>query len=204
MKKIIFLILVLVSIIISCEKQDTIENKGNTDYFPNSTGSYWKYERYDSLSSTIDTLTVLISGDTLISDIPFKIWNYMYNDGLENLYVRQSNDSVIFFNIYLDRTYQLYMIPFEPGNGWINPDYPYDTSYVSKIEDIVIDGKVYQDVAVIKRTAFCCNDYLIEKIWIKPQFGLLKLERNHFILGPYKNETWKLIETTLNKNENIK
>lgn len=194
MKKTIILISALFFVIFSCKKQDTTENIKTTVYFPNTIDSYWKYERYDSLTSSIEPLTVSIIGDTLMSTDLYKIWKYEYSNKIEKLYVLQSNDSLIIYNSKIDRIDQLYLIPFELGNGWINPDYHSDTSYVSKIQSIMIKEKTYHNVVLIERTAYGLNDYLTEKIWIKPHVGLLKLERNHLILGPYKNETWKLIE----------
>lgn len=192
MKRIIIIISVLTYLFTSCGRHDIDIDK--TDYFPNTIGSYWKYERFDSLTNTLDTLTVSITGDTLISDEAYKIWIYKYHDRLEKKYVLQRNDSIIIYKIPIERMDQLYIVPFDIGHGWINPDYHVDTSYVSKIESILIDEHTYQNVALIERSAFGPNEYLTEKIWIKPQVGLLKLEINHFILGPYKNETWKLIE----------
>ena len=188
------LISVITVILSSCEDQDINDQSNDSDYFPNTIHSNWKYERFDSLTNSIDTIHVSITGDTLISNDIYKIWNYKYSDRNEKLYVSQSNDSVIIFNTLIGRFDQIYIIPFEIGLGWINPDYHFDTSYVSKIQNLSIDEITYQDVVLIERSAFCCNDYLIEKIWIKPKIGLIKLERKHFILGPYKNETWKLIK----------
>ncbi len=194
MKKIIIIISIFTYLLSSCEKQDPINNKNEIVYFPNTIDSYWKYERYDRLTNTLDTFTVSITSDTLISNNTYNIWKYKYRDGSEKRYVLQSNDSIIFFKTQIERIEQLYIIPFEIGCGWINPDYTVDTSFVSKIQHIMIDENTYHDVVLIERSANCCNDYLKEKIWIKPQVGLLKLERKHLILGPYKNEIWKLIE----------
>ncbi len=194
MKRIIIVISVFTYLFSSCEKQKIDIDKNEIDYFPNTIDSYWKYERYDSLTNTLDTLTVSITADSLISDNNYKIWEYKYNDRLEKMYVLQSNDSIKIYKTPLEQIDQLYIVPFDMGKGWINPDYKVDTSYISKITSILIDENTYQDVALIERNAYCCNDYLTEKIWIKPQIGILKLEIKHLILGPYKNETWRLIE----------
>ena len=80
---------------------------------------------------------------------------------------------------------------------WTNPDYHWDTTCVSEIVNITINNAVYSDVYLLERYAFCCNDYLIESIWFKPYVGLIRLNRKHLILGPYKDETWQLINYTV-------
>lgn len=192
MKAKILIIATTVLLTLACEKPSG--NITEKEYYPNTTASWWKYARYDSLTHSADTFTVSILGDTLIHNGVYKIWNYNYPYIAEKSYVMQQHDSVIIFNTQIDRIDQLYIVPFETGNGWINPDYPFDTSYVSKVDDIEVNGMLYPDAILIERRAACCNDYLTEKIWIKPEVGLISLERKHIILGPYKNEVWQLLE----------
>ncbi|MEN8122383.1 MAG: hypothetical protein ABFS35_18705 [Bacteroidota bacterium] len=193
MKKILFIAPIVILFILSCEEAEVTPIENNLEYFPNTTGTVWKYERYDSLQNTIDTFTVSIIGDTLISGDSCSIWVYDYKTDSEKFYVFQKDDSVKIFKPSINRIDQLYKIPFELKSGWVNPDYKVDTSFVSGFQDVMVNNKMYTNVVLIERKAFCCNDYLIEKIWIKPYVGLIKLERKHIIFGPYKNETWKRI-----------
>ncbi len=197
MKNIFLLLPLVILITISCEKNDLSENNDQKEYFPNKVNTIWKYERFDSLQNMIDTLIVSIVDDTLLSWNTYTIWKYDYKTYTEKFYVLEKKDSITTYKLSFDRIDQLYIIPFELHNGWINPDYHFDTSFVSAIQDITIDNRNYSNVVLIERTAFCCNDYLIEKLWFKPYLGLLKMERLHYILGPYKNETWKLIENNI-------
>jgi len=194
-------ILGLVCLSISCQKDkaedDLSNNDENTEYFPNSVNTQWKYERYDSLKSLLDTITVRIISDTVISDDVYMIWEYDYNIEKERFYISTQADSIKFYSSINNPIDQLYLIPFNINDGWINPEYYSDTSFVLEIQDITIDNITYSDVVLIVRSAFGFNNYLTEKIWIKPYFGLIKLERKHIILGPYKDETWEIIESKI-------
>lgn len=196
MRIIIVLINILALIIYSCEN-DEFDNSRHTSYFPDSKGLEWVYQRFDSLNNSLDTIRVKIVDDTIISGILYMVWDHQYKTSKERFLVSKLNDSVKIFRSSSERIDQLYLIPFEKYDGWVNPDYRFDTSFVSNIQNITIGDKNYSDVVLIERKAFCCNDYLIESIWIKPYLGLIKLERRHIILGPYKNETWNLIESNI-------
>jgi len=203
-KILLYLLLIalgLFFLLTGCQKDktgdDLSNNDENTEYFPNSLNTQWKYERYDSLNSLSDTIIVRVIGDTVISEDIYMIWEYDYNIEKERFYISAKTDSVKFYssiNIPMD---QLYLIPFNINGGWVNPDYHLDTSFVMEIQDITIDNITYSDVVLIVRSAFGVNDYLTEKIWIKPYLGLVKLERKHIVLGPHKDETWKIIESSI-------
>lgn len=197
MKRLMIIVSVFACLFYSCEEDNPNDLNNDPGYFPNSVGSYWVYERYDSLAEKLDTVTVSITGDTLHYGKNYKIWEYVYSFGIDTLFVIQNNDTVIFYMPWVDWIYQVYILPFETGNTWANPDFFEDSSFVSDKQDITIDGIKYHDVYIIDRKASGPNENLTEKIWIKPKAGLLKLERIHFSLGPYKNETWKLIEKSI-------
>ena len=192
-----FIISVFAFLFSSCTEDDSNNILNDPDYFPNTVGSYWVYERYDSLAEKKDTVTVSITGDTLIYGDNYNVWNYIYSYRIDTLLVLQTNDSVIFYNPRIDRITQIYIVPFETGDIWTNPDHNVDSSYVSDVLDLTIDGINYHDAVFIERNAHDWNDYLTENIWIKPGIGLIKLERTHFVFGPYKIESWFLIEKSI-------
>ncbi|NOX85809.1 MAG: hypothetical protein GXO86_07590 [Chlorobi bacterium] len=185
---------IIIFTLISCNKADDSSNDGYKGYFPNSIGLQWQYERYDSLKNITDTINVTIISDTVISGKTYMIWDYDYNSSTERFYVLQNSDSIKIFKSSISRIDQLYIVPFHLYDNWINTDYSFDSSFVSAIQDITINNAKYKDVSLIERYRFALNDYLIERIWFKPYFGIIKKDIKHNILGPYRNETWELIE----------
>lgn len=177
----------------SCEIKEYEENPPEENYFPNSLSSNWKYEYYDSLSGKRDTLFVAAIKDTMISNQSCMVWEYAYPDTTLYSYVYQVDDSVIFFSLKYNRIEQVILTPYTPGKGWYNPDYRFDTCIVSAVLDLSMEHLSFLEVALIDRKANCLNDYLSEKIWIKPYVGIIKLESRHYAFGPIKNETWELI-----------
>jgi hypothetical protein len=197
MKRITFIFFACSFLFAACEKEETEIPKIQTEYFPNSVGMYWKYERFDSTTSVIDTITVSIIGDTMVSNETYKIWKYDYGESVQRRYVIQNNDSVKFFRSDLTIAEDLYIVPFELGHSWDNLLYSEDTSYVSGIENIVLNGITYEGAAAIERNATSWNISLQKKAWIKSQIGLLKLEKHHYVIGIFEKETWELIETNI-------
>ena len=194
MKRVAIILFAYTFLFASCQKEDSEITVNEAAYFPNTVGTYWKYERYDSTTSQIDTISVSIIGDTIVSEETYKIWKYDYGDWVEREYVIQTNDSIKFFSSQFGYSYRLYIVPFELGLGWDNPRFIEDTSYVSGIQDIIIDNGVYHDVVLIERFSAGLNIYLDEKIWIKPQIGLVKRFKEHYVFGNGSRRTWKLIE----------
>ncbi len=195
MKRIVLILSALTFLFAACEKEEAENIMNEAEYFPNTVNSYWKYERVDSLDNTTDTVTVTITGDTLVSNDSYKIWEYDYGSRVETMYVLQSNDSIIFYRSHFDWIDCLYITPFELGLEWKNPSFQPDSSFVSSVEDVAIDGRLYQDVVLIERNAQGFNSFLAEKIWIKPGVGVVKLEREQYVFGSYVYEFWKLIES---------
>ncbi|EDP72063.1 hypothetical protein FBALC1_13217 [Flavobacteriales bacterium ALC-1] len=201
MKKFIGLVTVITCMLISCDKQELNSMQNDAEYFPNSVGLYWKYQRHDSISNiiTIDTINVSITADTLISNKIFKIWEYEFTNSIKKYYVTQSNDSVFIYDSpQIDVIEKIYIIPFALNDGWVIPTRRNDTSYVANIQDITINEMTYDDVFKIKRREFgFANNAKFETIWFKPYVGLVRIDLYYFSLGPYKDETWLLIDTNV-------
>lgn len=197
MRKIVFtnVIFILSVVIISCEDTDKpLRATGDSNYFPNAAGTQWVYSRYDSLSNIQDTVVVSIGTDTVINGTTCKKWQYNSPSESWLKYVAVRNDSVFIFDNSEIRLDQLILIPLEENKGWVNPDYKFDTSYVTTVPTFQLFNGIVNDIFLIHRQANCCNDYLTEKIWFKPYQGMVRLERKHIAFGPLKNEVWELIK----------
>jgi hypothetical protein len=180
----------------SCEKQETEDDIIETEasYFPNSLGSHWEYQRQNHLTNITDTFSVTITGDTTVSDELYMVWEYDFGERVDIQYVSQNDDSVKFYKSNFNWIDRLYIIPFELGLGWNTPPFSPDTSYVSAVGDILINGSDYENVARIERSTESFNYFLDESIWIKPGVGLVKFQFEAYNIGAESNETWELIE----------
>jgi len=196
MRRIAVILFAWTLLLTACEKQESDDdiNETEANYFPNSLGSYWKYQRQDHLTNTTDTISVTITGDTIVSDKIYAVWEYDYGQRIDILYVSQNDDSVKFYTSHFNWMDRLYITPFELGLGWKTPPFNSDTSYVSAVGEIFINGRSYENVARIERSTESFNYFLDESIWIKPGVGLVKFQFNADNSGAESNETWELIE----------
>ncbi len=193
MKKIVFLVLLLSIVLNSCKKPDIINEIPGVAYFPNETGNYWQYQRFDSLTNITDTFVVRITGEINLNNETFHTWEYQYPEDTLFYRVTLRNDSVFMINDVSGMVETTYLLPFEEGLGWTTPNIGFDSSYVSGFQNVVIDLTVYKNVAVIERSIAGFNEYSSQESRFKPYLGLVtkNLEATRFT--SIQNETWKLI-----------
>lgn len=193
MKKILFLLLLPAVTMVSCKKPQIINEPPGVAYFPNETGNYWQYERFDSLTNTTDTFFVRITGEINLNNETYHTWEYQYTDDTIDYHVTQRNDTVFMINTQSGMVETTYLLPFEEGLGWTTLNVGYDTSYVSGFQNVVIDYSVYQNVAVIERNIAGFNEYAAEVSRFKPYLGLVSKSLQAMRFTMLQNETWRLI-----------
>ncbi len=183
----------------SCSEDSIVPEKVEFSYFPNNLNSSWKYERIDSLRRVTDTLIVKIVGDTILSGVSMKIWQYKSDIINELKFVQETGDSILIYDSREVTTVdQSYITPFNKEDVWRNPSFSHDSSYVVSIQEVEIQGQNYTDVAMIERNFIILNDILVNRIWFKPGVGIIKLEMFQTGLSlDYRNESWHLIEANL-------
>jgi hypothetical protein len=157
------------------------------DDFVMRNGAWWKYERYDSLTSQCDTVQVAVTGRSSL--------RYTFYDHTEDESIYIARDSVITDG---RSPHKMYIFPLSLGNSWVNnsaPDPTTDTvveyrSYVSRVGHI-------EDAYRIERSWIFEDEGLGQTTeWYAPGIGMIYLEfREYGTLGaPLTHETWDLIE----------
>jgi len=162
-------------------------------YFPNETGHWWIYDRFDSLAMSRSSLRVEIIGDSIYHDgTVYKVWVYGKNNLQDTLFVRENADSVLFYR-YLDGfPADVLILPLTAGKAWVHPLWVRDSSRVMPAESVSVSGEVFSNAYPIERRLFAFNDYLSETRWFVPKLGLVKLENWHYLFGWISKENWIL------------
>lgn len=188
------LIIYLLSASSSCKKTPPIEfNKE----FPNSIGTWWKYKVYDSVTNTIDTITIKIVGNSRLNNgTNVKIWQINSLNSykpVDTNYVYSGSDGIkMYYNKTLQSFYKAYKFPLEVGNYWIGTQ-PKDTSKVIGESNISVISGTFNDTYVIERKIqYIPNGFLYEKEYFLPNVGVIT--RVHELLSAeYYSQYWELV-----------
>jgi hypothetical protein len=194
MKRLSLIAVLTIVFFASCEKYTIVQSK---EYFPNTVGSLWIYKVTDHLHNKTYELEVRIVKDTLISNLYYKKWTYSCNDYTKSKYVIIADDSVRFNQIYNDQ--HLYLtdvlaLPYEVGNSWENPYvgcYPFHYEVEEK-KDLDLNNRNFTDVYVVRKSGGCPNDYITERLYVKPNVGLVKFEASEILWTEIQNDVWEL------------
>ena len=186
------------------------DNKFTSEkYFPNSINYQWIYKVTDEINKTTDTVFVKIVADTVISNRPYMIWEYNYNDRKEKYYYSNNEDSITIMKFKGNNTFykydttQLFIIPFEFEfqQQWEIPGrFPYNWFHNNRVIDIheivMIGPNKYNSVILIKTEGATNHKQYNEKIWFKPKLGIIR--REIYITGwGVENITWELIDCNI-------
>lgn len=197
MKKLIIpllLISYLLSTSSSCKKTSIIAlNKE----FPNSIGTWWKYKVYDSVSSTIDTVTIKIVGSSKLDNgTNVKIWqvNSLNNyKPVDTNYVYSGSDGIkIYYNKSVQSYFKKYEFPLNVGDYWIGIQPKDTTKVIGKSNIAVIAGTFSDNYIIERRVRSIPNGGEYEKEYFLPNVGVITRAR---ILhaGIYYNNYWELV-----------
>jgi len=172
------------------------KNENNqAEYFPNKTGNNWQYRVFDSISNKSESLIVSIIGNKIINGVNSSVWLLSYTNQTDTFFVHQSRDTLIFNS---NRTAKrIYIIPFSVNLVWKESYFSSSNSKVISIEDVKVDVGSFNGTYVIERSIKGNNYSLYEKIYFKPNVGIIKLYTKEYNLGPVQTKTWKLIRFNL-------
>lgn len=112
-------------------KTPLIEDSFASAYFPNTIGSYWKYNVLDNINNIVDTLTVsIVSNSNLPGNVSATKWTYIYNSNPGKNFVKYivlKDSSVFEYNSINDTQFiKKIQFPLEVGNKWFMGN-PWDT-----------------------------------------------------------------------------
>jgi hypothetical protein len=195
--KILF-VLIIPLILSACE--NSTENNPppeNAGTFPNTVGDQWVYAVHDSLTGTVDTMTVKIVRTETINGKEATVWSRRSNMFTDTLYVNVNNNVVSY---YKDPTLTVVdhkiEFPLETGKYWKNPDRIADSSIVKAIESVAVPVGTYPAAYRIERNWAGLNIYGYSITWFVDNVGIVKMYTK--IQGfDIKNETWELLSYTV-------
>lgn len=186
------LVLVLIIVLSGCTKEDEC-SRLSEEYFPNQTGNWWIYERFDSLSMEKTSLKVEIVRDSVWKDgLTYKMWTFNKSNIYDTLYVRTTADSVIFFRYLEGFPEEVMLIPLSVGLSWEHPEWVRDSTRVLSRDTVVVNINAFTDAYRIRRQLFAFNDYRTDYRWFVPHLGIVKLVNWHYLFGWISKENWML------------
>lgn len=181
--------------------------------FPSAVGMLWKYEVYDSLTASVDTLWVSVTSG---GESPSYAWVCEWRLRRHSIHELESWKVTLGghllpspFYIVADsiqgepRFREQFAPPFEDGAEWSGPETG-DTSRVSFLGSVTVPAKTFSRVARVDR--FWNRDEEgggnWSETWLDEDAGIVK---RHFLsqysdgatITVTKNETWELIEYDL-------
>jgi len=172
------------------------KNENNqAEYFPNKVGNNWEYRVFDSISNKSESLIVSIIGNKIINDVNSSVWLLSYTNQTDTFFVHQSQDSLIFNSNRSAK--RIYVIPFSVNQVWKESYFSSSNSKVIRTEDVKVYGGNFNETFVIERSIKGNNYSLYQKIYFKPNVGIIKLYTKEYNLGPVQTKTWELIKFNL-------
>jgi hypothetical protein len=206
--KVIFLFSLVLAI--SCgDESPTGHGGGPIDtHFPNAIGMLWKYQVYDSLTETTDTVwfsiteTATLGVDELVTEWREKRvvadyfgWSYFHFRGdtleiFDDTAGVPANERIVF--------------PLELGSTWIGPVAANDTSRVTLVGQIEVPAAKFSNGARIDRSWNLDfeDGGNWSQTWVVPDVGVVsRYRRSQFSVGTNivvtTNEIWELVEYDL-------
>jgi len=158
--------------------------------FPNTTGTEWTYAYYDSLSSTADTVKVIVHAQ----QNGFRLWQYIYRDKIDSLYVQIEKDTVNIFNSYFSSTYPaaVFVFPIEEGSSWDGKMFTHKSEVIGR-DTVITDAGEFTNAWLVREQWGALNDYGYINTWLVPNVGIVKKYHFGWSFGT-ANNTWELLE----------
>lgn len=190
----LLLVFIIPLLLSACENStETNPPPDSTNTFPNKVGDQWIYSVYDSLSHSVDTLTISIVGTTVGNGKDLTIWTKKSNFYNDTIYVYVNRNTVYFYDdAYPTVADHKIEFPLEVGNYWINTDQVSDSSIVKNIESVTVPADTYSDAYRIERDWGSFNVYGHSVTWFVDNVGIVKLYQR---IQGFDNirETWELM-----------
>ncbi|MCK5125326.1 MAG: hypothetical protein KAR42_03630 [candidate division Zixibacteria bacterium] len=171
-------------------------NTFTVEEFPNSPGHIWTYEIQDTTESTIDNVTVSITGTIFMTELETNasIWVYEYNDRVDTQYVVSSDHRVSFYSS-LDASAEEYgfTFPMALGRFWCI----FTFAPVSDLTEkglVAVPAGSFNNGFRYANYGGMFNYYYWFDSWLVPGIGIVKSTRHIANLGPYETEIWVLVE----------
>jgi len=206
MKSNFHIIQLFFAFLFGCHKEEVRINTQASEYFPSKVGNRWEYLVTDSTGTAEGVkkylLQVNIIGSKKVVDgKEAQIWTYNYPERVDKVFVRIENDTVkiIDWAPYIDpKAFNfpktIYLIPFTENKMYNGNLYNYR---VTKADTLKISNISYFNSFLVSYHYGGPNIHYNDKIYFKPNIGVIKLDMVHFDSGPIDHQTWELKSYTL-------
>jgi hypothetical protein len=205
------LLAILLVMLCSCNDDDTPTNGGHhsIQQLPSQVGMLWKYQVYDSLTQTTDTVWVSVTeGRPSIPELTVFVWR-MYWTARDSVVWRDISFRGDTVEIYTDTVQtepdllEWFVFPLEVGREWVLP-YGVDTSRVAEVGTIRVPAGTFSSAARVERvwdTDFEGGGNW-STTWVARNVGIVS---RHFFsqfnpgggVEVTMNQTWKLYDYDL-------
>lgn len=162
-------------------------------YFPNTIGSSWVYEVYDSVAARRYDKTLRITDTLRLNGIQVSVWTICDSVRCDSMFISVRQDTVWRFFSRTDSSGEVfYVLPLVVGRTWSRP-WGWDS--VVSLETISVRGRVYNAYQV-HGVWHEFNIYKQERRWFVPFVGMVQRQYRCFGFC-YDNEMWELKEYSL-------
>ena len=169
---------------------DSIQNFSGTQI-----GNNWKYIVYDSLRRNVDTQTVVISGETTLSDGRMsKIVKSYYSISGDTTYTYLVEDASMatFYTTKEGSVFdKSYVYPLKIGTMW-KGWHMLDTLRVDSKESIIVPAGNFSAYTIHKYYRVT-NTFILDDEWYCPGIGMIQRNYRELNFGPVMNKTFRLI-----------
>jgi hypothetical protein len=183
------LLLTVSSMFMTFCKKDVMNDPG-IGYFPNGIGSYWEYQRFDSISGISDTIFVRIKSTVRVNGKIYSVWTTEKSSMVfDTVQVYTSQDSVIFRGSAIFYSEKIILLPYKLNSRWNSSGTMGDTSFVNgtfTIDDL--------ETFKISRRVFGIDLSLDDIEWLAPYVGIMRRNIKEFSIFKPTNESWILID----------
>ena len=196
----------------SCSK-DTFQNQKSNSYFPNTIGSYWIYDVYDSsvhrnypsYPRNYEVKVSIIGTKIMADSKEATMWQYEYPWETDTNFVRIVGDTVKTFDKWYSSTprnfdfpREIYIFPLQNQTGWKGKLLWVDTFAVSNAYNITTNNLNFDTCFNIYHYYYGSQDLRYSDNYsFKPNIGFVKIYYQHF-LAPKVTYLWNLKKYYLN------
>lgn len=211
MRPVLVILLLALLGIYSCDDDSPTGGGGDTihDPFPNAVGMLWKYQVYDSLTETVDTVWVSVTerrgSVAIISACQWRLY-WQSSGEVEDRVVGLIGKTV---DILIDTTQgepellERFVFPLEEGATWNGPSI-YDTCRVTEIGTIAVPAGTFSNSALVEHAwnlDFEGGGNWTET-WLAPDVGIVyrhlyRAYSDGTTITVLENQVWRLIECDL-------
>ncbi len=198
--KLFFLLLLMLPILLSCEKDKISDNEFSTDAFPSEVGNWWRYKRVDMLSNYVDTIILRVVDLKIIgAKKEYKCYVEKSGEILDSATLTLGENIVKYASFNPNYSYFgdfNLTTPFAQSSLWTNLTDADTTKVISFTKEVMILGNPY-DIYFLKRISSEPGYSLNQTISVAKNIGIVENNINIFLGAPLQRQNLQLIDYEL-------